>query len=232
METIRTYIENLFMALPDTEEARTLKAELLASNQEKFLDLLKAGKNEQEAIGQVLQEFGSLDELQEILGVKDFEAVDSTKEAERNQMVQEYVAFKKRFALMIAGGIGMIFLGLILQSFFDGLESEVGQMAGFFIPIGIGVGMFIYAGIQDDSYKSYFKQERMVAYLDEYEIQTMNGQSRVIPESSALESAFWMLVVGIYLYLGFVKGLWHPGWIIFIFASALIAIVKWFQQKK
>lgn len=233
METIRTYIENLFQALPDTEEAWALKIELLQSNEEKFLDLLKRGKNEQEAIGQVLQEFGSLDELRTILGTPDPADSDPQKEAERAQMVENYRVFRKRFALMIAGGIGLIFLGMILQSYFEGLESQVGEMAGFFIPLAMGLGLFIYAGIQNDTYKAYFKQEKMYAYLDEGDIQAMATKgTQEDRETYPLETAFWLIIVAVYLYMGFVKGLWHPGWIIFIIGAAISNLIHGFRDKK
>lgn len=36
----------------------------------------------------------------------------------------------------------------------------------------------------------------------------------------AIDSAIWVLAVAAYLIMGFVWGLWHPGWIVFIVATA------------
>ncbi len=68
METIRTYLENMFINLPKSEAMIKAKQELLSMMEDKYSELKAAGKTENEAVGIVISEFGNLDELSEELG--------------------------------------------------------------------------------------------------------------------------------------------------------------------
>ena len=46
------------------------------------------------------------------------------------------------------------------------------------------------------------------------------------PLFSAVINSFWTLVVAAYLCMGFIWGLWHPGWIIFIVGSSVEGIIE------
>ena len=63
METIRVYLDTMFRSLPDTSEVRRAKEELLAMMEDKYTELRSEGKSENEAIGQVIAEFGNAEEL-------------------------------------------------------------------------------------------------------------------------------------------------------------------------
>lgn len=70
MNTIRNYLDNMFLGLPDTEDVRRAKKELLAMMEDKYNELKNNGKTENEAIGIVISEFGNLDELADALGIR------------------------------------------------------------------------------------------------------------------------------------------------------------------
>ena len=70
METLKNYLENMFLNLPNTPEVRKAKTELLQMMEDKYTELKNEGKAENEAIGIVISEFGNLDELAEDLGIK------------------------------------------------------------------------------------------------------------------------------------------------------------------
>lgn len=70
MEIIRTYLENMFISLPATPEVIRAKRELLDMMEDKYRELKRAGKSENEAVGTVISEFGNLDELAEALGIE------------------------------------------------------------------------------------------------------------------------------------------------------------------
>lgn len=72
MDTIKTYLENMFMNLPQTAEINRAKAELLNMMEDKYNELKADGKTENEAIGIVISEFGNLNELAEELGIRDY----------------------------------------------------------------------------------------------------------------------------------------------------------------
>jgi len=70
MNTIRNYLDNMFLGLPQTEDVTRAKNELLAMMEDKYNELKSSGKTDNEAIGIVISEFGNLDELGDTLGIK------------------------------------------------------------------------------------------------------------------------------------------------------------------
>ena len=72
METIRNYLENMFLNLPNTPEVYKAKNELWQMMEDKYTELKAEGKSENEAVGIVISEFGNLDELAQDLGISSF----------------------------------------------------------------------------------------------------------------------------------------------------------------
>lgn len=69
METIKNYLETMFMNLPNTPEVRRAKDELGQMMEDKFAELIEEGRTENEAVGTVISEFGNLNELADVLGI-------------------------------------------------------------------------------------------------------------------------------------------------------------------
>lgn len=69
METIKNYLDVMFARMPDTEQLRALKENLLLNMEEKYHELKREGKSENEAIGIVISEFGNIDELMDELEI-------------------------------------------------------------------------------------------------------------------------------------------------------------------
>jgi|GEM_PF-1460551 len=63
METIRDYLDKMFARYPSTPEVLRAKSELGQMMEDKYNELIAAGKSKNEAIGTVIAEFGDLDEL-------------------------------------------------------------------------------------------------------------------------------------------------------------------------
>ena len=63
METIRTYLENMFARLPQTPQIIRLENDMLRTMEDKYEELKSEGKSENEAVGIVISEFGNIDEL-------------------------------------------------------------------------------------------------------------------------------------------------------------------------
>ena len=96
MDTIKTYLDNLFRSLPNTEELKRLKSDLLVNMEDKYLELKAKGKSENEAVGVVIAEFGNIDELLFEMGIS--KAKDSVKDSSRVLTIDEahdYVYTKK-----------------------------------------------------------------------------------------------------------------------------------------
>ena len=69
METIRNYLETMFLNLPRTPEVMRAKLELGQMMEDKYNELIAEGKMDNEATGIVISEFGNLEELAEELTV-------------------------------------------------------------------------------------------------------------------------------------------------------------------
>lgn len=69
METIRSYLDNMFARLPMNGRLQAVKADLLQNMEEKYNELKAAGRSENEAVGIVISEFGNIEELLEEMGL-------------------------------------------------------------------------------------------------------------------------------------------------------------------
>ena len=97
MNAIKNYLDNMFRNLPNTEEVRRAKAELLQMMEDKYEELISEGKTENEAVGIVISEFGNLDELAESLGISEAvtENPDEAKPMLSMDRVKEYLEMNK-----------------------------------------------------------------------------------------------------------------------------------------
>lgn len=71
METILSYLDNMFINLPDTPEVLRAKEDLAEMMEDKYNELITEGKKKNEAIGIVISEFGNIQELIDELGITD-----------------------------------------------------------------------------------------------------------------------------------------------------------------
>jgi DNA-binding protein H-NS len=164
METISVYLDNMFVRLPKSAEVMRMKQELLEGMEEKYRELKREGKSENEAIGIVISEFGNIEELTAELGI-------AANEPERSERTEPVLADEEAFAYLTAKrsaglwtGVGIMlctcgvaFL-LILDALFGGnsimtnngsmeLGTAVGLL-GMFVLIAPAIGMFIYSSMK------------------------------------------------------------------------------------
>lgn len=71
MEALVEYLNNLFHGVKETPEVLRAKAELLQMMEDKYEELIAEGKNEDEAVGIVISEFGNFEEIADELGIGD-----------------------------------------------------------------------------------------------------------------------------------------------------------------
>lgn len=134
MDTIRNYIEQIFGSLPVTEELMQLKQEILENMEDKYNELKESGKNENEAVGTVISEFGNIDELLEELNLqgagKFYEkegGTDGTHMKNRrltDDEVYDYLFISKVTRRMIAIGIFLCISGASLLILLGGYFAE------------------------------------------------------------------------------------------------------------
>ncbi len=69
MDTIMNYLENMFASMPKSKQMQQLKDDLLVHMEDKYQELKRAGKSENEAIGVVIAEFGNMEEIMDEFGI-------------------------------------------------------------------------------------------------------------------------------------------------------------------
>lgn len=152
MKTIKEYIDSLFLGITETSQTKQLKEDLLASAEDRYEDLKGQGKSENEAIGSVISEFGSIDELLEEMNIKQ-EFIDE-KGYELNEItMDESIDFFKvyhRAATLIGLGVMAILLGVAalfvsMELYGEGIAEGFGILF-IFLGAAVGVPLFIVAG--------------------------------------------------------------------------------------
>lgn len=230
MESLKNYIDSIFYAYEENEESIRLKNDILSHMEEEYEDLLRSGKNRNEAIGIIVEKFGSFDDLQDSLTLKG-SGEDTILTEEDRVTIEEYKSFSNKFPILIAIGVAFCLMAAATFSLFENLFSDSVAIIIFFSFITIGVTIFIIAGVKKSNYINYFKSRGLTQYYDVdeygyYHKENIEFKRKRQLLSSVLESVLWLSIVGIYLILGFVYGLWHPGWIIFIIGGIISGIIE------
>ncbi|MEK4062041.1 MULTISPECIES: permease prefix domain 1-containing protein [unclassified Paenibacillus] len=165
MDTIRGYLNNMFNSLPRTEQTFKLKQDLLASMEEKYYELKKEGKSENEAVGIVISEFGNIDELIDELGIT-VGGEDTLLPVLAPEDTWGYLVAKKTSGFMVGIGVMLCIIGpalLILLvtlaefGFLRGVISE--DTAGIIgvivllLLVALAVGLFIFSDTKLERYK-------------------------------------------------------------------------------
>jgi len=117
METIITYVENVFKTLPATPQVLDIKENLLADMDAKYQDLRSEGISEHEATARVIGGFGNIDELLSELdiGSTALEHNDDDRVAVSHEEAFSFIEMYIKASKRIATGITLIMLGVALM---------------------------------------------------------------------------------------------------------------------
>jgi hypothetical protein len=198
METIRNYLENMFMSLPNTPEVCRAKDELWQMMEDKYTELKAEGKSENEAVGTVISEFGNLDEIARDLGIDNVVTGQQTSQNVFTfEMAKNYIADFSRRNNLIAIGVMLCILSIAAPIFADAFSSfnvsyrtlfEAVGACLMFVIIAVAVGIFIYANISVSNWKflktapyttdfaaTSYISERMAQYKPTYALTLVIG---------------------------------------------------------
>lgn len=176
METIKTYLENMFASLPKTNEIMKIKNDLLSNMEDKYLELKSNGKSENEAIGIVISEFGNIDELIRELGIEHVNESNSLPTLTEFE-VNDFIETNKRTGKLVGIGVVLCMIGgafliltnqLIEDGFISGISENLGDVLGLIpllVLVAIAVGLFIYSGSLDEKFKYLEGGFELPAYL-------------------------------------------------------------------
>ncbi|MCL2873846.1 MAG: permease prefix domain 1-containing protein [Defluviitaleaceae bacterium] len=158
METIKTYLDNIFTAFPKNERTESLKRDILAGLEEKYNDLLREGKSEHEAVGSVIANFGSIDEIVAELGIEPIKDDREDVIDVSSEDAFEYLSKTKKNGIKIGLGVWLILTGVAGLILISGSGIEAADAAGIsvlFTAIAIAVGLFIFSGLGMSKYEEY-----------------------------------------------------------------------------
>ena len=173
MNTIRNYLDNMFRNLPNTEAVRKAKAELLQMMEDKYDELIKEGKTDNEAVGIVISEFGNLDELAESLGIGE-QVTESAEEAKpmlSMDRVKEYLNMISQRSVLIPLGIALCIFCSAFNIIADmtPLIPETMGVSAMFLAIAAAVVLFVIArGKRKEFTEIYGKQVSLSIESAEY----------------------------------------------------------------
>lgn len=143
-EKIQTYLNNMFISFPPTEETMRVKNDLYCSMLDKYNGLVQNGAGEDAAFGRVVSEFGSLNEIRAALGINEVsaEAVPSVLPERRKQ----YNAFKIRQGIAVVCGVIFCIGAVFGYPVYGAMVGEPVSNYLFGVLVALGVFLFVLAG--------------------------------------------------------------------------------------
>ena len=158
METIKNYLESMFRGLPLTEKVMKAKSELLQMMEDKYTELIRSGKTENEAVGEVIQNFGNLEDLADDLGIQDVLHQTKYSEIQRRKLsfeeVTEYFERVKQAAAIRAAGIMLCIICVVFPIMTDALRlNDVIGVVLMFLCVGMGVVLIVSSSSMMEQWK-------------------------------------------------------------------------------
>lgn len=123
---------------------------------------------------------------------------------------EEVQKFIKKYTLGISSGVVLIMISVIvIVVLSEYVTSDDYWPVSIMLSIISGaVFLLVYFGLMYSKYKMENKPKK---------------ENKLV---SKISSIIMLVAVIVYIYLGFVKGMWHPGWVVFPIAGVLCGIVS------
>ena len=164
MDTLRNYVESVFVNLPQTPEMSKRKQEMLMNMETRYQQLLADGKQENEAIGAALAEFGHIDNSN--WATTNAEAIPEGGIRLSAAEVDEYIDHRHHFAWAMATGVFLcimgpasLFLGQHLAGYRDAQGGRTSELMDIltliplFLFVAAGVALFILYGMKEQQFE-------------------------------------------------------------------------------
>ena len=203
IDRIRAYLEHAFADAPKTRRVEDLREELFSNLVEKYNDRLRQGMSEEDAYNAVIRSIGDIDEL--------IDSVRGPSPLEPPPMRESSIR-ALRTAIAVALYIMSPFMVILLRG-----PWGIGAM---FLFIAAATGLLIYNSMTKPHYAR--ADDTIVEEFKEWH--EKNDRQR--DALNAFKGAYWSIVVGIYLFVSFLFGIWSFSWILFIMAAAVENIIK------
>lgn len=121
--------------------------------------------------------------------------------------------FRIGMAAAVAGILADVAVLVALTSFFPGERAEMLATALFLVGVALCVGVMVFLGVETEKYEleKYGEQEKK--------------------DGPNISGAIMLAATAVFLLAGFLRGLWHPGWVVFPIAGILCGIVENLRKK-
>ena len=198
MDAIRTYLDNIFAAFPQTERVRALKSEMLAGMEEKYLALKAEGKSEHEAVGNVIANFGDISEIAAELELeRNVPAPESGISVSREE-AYAFIMQMKKSSVGIGLGVWLVMAGVCAVV-------SIGGALGVFallLSIAGAVPIFIVFGLRLAPYEGYDEQILLLDSQTRAEIQQQSKRiTTCFVAGISAGVALVLLAVGAFIFL-------------------------------
>jgi len=205
MDAIKTYLDNIFAAFPQTERVRALKREMLAGMEEKYHALKQEGKSEHEAVGSVIANFGSIDEIAAELGVGQSIAEPEDAVSLSGDEADDYLFQTKRSGIWVGIGVWLVLTGVCAFLMISSISPAHGAMGIFVLlaVVAVAVAIFIMNGLRMERFEHYTKQNIRLDMQDRAELEQQ--LARFMPRFTIqiiAGIASILLAVGMLIFLG------------------------------
>lgn len=227
MEVFNTYLNNIFAAYQETEQALRLKESLLMTMEEKYRDLTLEGLSHDAAVGKVMSEFGTIDELADELVLKERTTEDKLS-AKDEEIIEEYQLFMKDYSMKFAATIALLILPLVITIVLRQWGGGIVAGIGFLVSGAIALFFFVSLINQHEYYMKYFRSRELLQFLDPGEAEKIlkdkaPRHNRNDNLWAKIRSNIWLVAVAIYLVAGTFLNMWGTAWVIFPIVTALLA---------
>ena len=240
-DRLKDYVEMIFADAPDCAKAKELKEEMYANVADKYDDLISEGKSPSAAYNICVASVGDISELIDSLKREqsEFAAFDYAEESEPRSYtaaeMKEIEEYQRKSGIMTAISVALYILcwvpTVILSPIFEymGAGSDLGETVGvvvMMVLIAVATSLMILKsyirpvfmkGDENDESKKEKKTEAKTK---------VKVEKHKNPIMKAISSCIWGVAFISFILLGTLGGLWHPGWLVFLIATAVDNIVE------
>lgn len=147
------------------------------------------------------------------------------------ETMEKGIEYKTTGEILIISAVVMYIVGtfsFLILPFGDNMNIFV-----FGVIIAAATGTVIYGGFQLSNYKKLNeKNEDEEEMNTEMTMETKRTKKIKDQRKESISTMFSMIATISYLYIGFMYGLWHPGWIIFLLIPAANAAYDLFRTRE
>lgn len=203
-----------------------MKRNILESMEDAYQELREQGKSENEALGQVISQFGSVEEIREALGLLEQDSADSFSAPAQDfsaslspDLLEEYMLFRQRYGMMIALGVALCVLGLAAFMFMEGLLGDNAAIGVLCLFLSAGAAILIYTSVQKESWDKLEKnwkkansRHRLIPLLNlPTARRTKRSQKRIKRKAENLSGVIMLAATLIFLWAvsALTNGAWY-----------------------